>query len=413
VTGATPYGLIWAILVYAWIANYLIRMALSALLPPIMAEFGLTYTQAGLLSAAVFYAYASMQLPAGALGDRLGRRRMVIAGVLLSAGASVFTGMAGTLALLFAARLATGFSQGFLFSNDRVIIAATTPPGRMALGQGISFSGPGLGTTLGLVLAGYLGTLLPWRHVFLLFALPPLLAAWLLWRFVPEPPRATAAADPAWPFRRVLRTRDFWLLAISGMVPIYVQFLLATWGPALFMEAGVRDLARSASLASLQGTHRAGGAPRLRARDGPAPRPGLPRQSGDRGGPRGQRADRARDERDHRSARLRVAAHARAPRHVVLHLVLLGSGVRDPRRPLPVVGPRARLRRLQHHLLPRRSGEPVRDGMAARSLGLLRGGAPRGGGAERARGGGYDGARPALPPRRGARLGCRSRAAVG
>jgi MFS family permease len=134
-----------------------------------------------------------------------------------------------------------------------VIIAATTPRQRIALGQGISFSGPGLGTTLGLVLAGYLGTLLPWRHVFLLFALPPLLAAWLLWRFVPEPPRATLTADPAWPFRRVLRTRDFWLLAVSGMVPIYVQFLLATWGPALFVEAGVRDLARSASLASLQG----------------------------------------------------------------------------------------------------------------------------------------------------------------
>jgi MFS family permease len=253
VTGAAPYGLVWAILVYAWIANYLIRMALSALLPPIMAEFGLTYAQAGLLSAAVFYAYTSMQLPAGALGDRLGRRRMVIAGVLLSAGTSVFTGLAGTLAMLFAARLATGLSQGFLFSNDRVIIAATTPPGRIALGQGISFSGPGLGTTLGLMLAGYLGALLPWRHVFLLFALPALVAAWLLWRFVPEPPRATSAADPAWPFRRVLRTRDFWLLAVSGMVPIYVQFLLATWGPALFVEAGVRDLARSASLAGLQG----------------------------------------------------------------------------------------------------------------------------------------------------------------
>lgn len=252
-TGVAPYGLVWAILVYAWIANYLIRMALSALLPPIMAEFGLTYAQAGLLSAAVFYAYTSMQLPAGALGDRLGRRRMVIAGVLLSAGASVFTGLAGTLTLLFVARLATGLSQGFLFSNDRVIIAATTPPGRIALGQGISFSGPGLGTTLGLVLAGYLGTLLPWRHVFLLFAFPPLLAALMIWRWIPEPPRATAAADPVWPFQRVLRTRDFWLLAISGMVPIYVQFLLATWGPALFVEAGVRDLARSASLASLQG----------------------------------------------------------------------------------------------------------------------------------------------------------------
>jgi MFS family permease len=253
VSPSASYRLVWAIIVYAWIANYLIRMALSALLPPIMAEFGLTYAQAGLLSATFFYAYTGMQLPAGVLGDRWSRKRMVLAGVLLSAGASVFTGLAGTLAALFAARLATGLSQGLLFSNDRVIIAATTPRDRIALGQGISFSGPGLGTTLGLVLAGALGAVLPWRDVFVLFSLPPLLAAWLLWRFVPEPPLATAARDPAWPFRRVLRTRDFWLLAVSGMVPIYVQFLLATWGPALFMEAGVEDLARSASLASLQG----------------------------------------------------------------------------------------------------------------------------------------------------------------
>jgi MFS family permease len=51
----------------------------------------------------------------------------------------------------------------------------------------------------------------------------------------------------------VLRTREFWLLGLTGVMPIYVQFLLATWGPALFVEVGVRDLARSASLASLQG----------------------------------------------------------------------------------------------------------------------------------------------------------------
>jgi MFS family permease len=247
------YSLIWVIFVYAWIANYLIRMALSALLPPIMEEFGLTYAQAGLLSSALFYAYAGMQLPAGVLGDRLGRKRMLIAGVLLGAAASAFTGLAGSLTLLFVARLVTGVSQGFLFSNDRVIIAATTPREKMALGQGISFSGPGLGTTLGLFLAGALGTMLPWRGVFLVFALPPLLAALLLWRFVPEPPHATGPPDPDWPFRRVLRARDFWLLGLTGIMPVYVQFLLATWGPALFVEVGVGDLARSASLASLQG----------------------------------------------------------------------------------------------------------------------------------------------------------------
>ena len=247
------YSVIWGILVYTWICNYLIRMALSSLLPPIIEEFGLSYTSAGFLSTGFFYAYLAMQLPAGVLGDRFGRKRLLLTGVLLGAAASALTGLATSLTTLFLARLLTGLSQGFLFSNDRVIIAATTPREKMALGQGVSFSGAGLGTTLGLLLAGALGVIMPWRYVFFLFALPPLLAALLLWRVVPEPPRATAAADPDWPFRRVLSSGDFWLLGITGIMPVYVQFLLATWGPLLFSEVGITDLGRSASLASLQG----------------------------------------------------------------------------------------------------------------------------------------------------------------
>jgi ACS family D-galactonate transporter-like MFS transporter len=250
---STPYYAIWALLVYAWVTNYLIRMALGALLPPIMSELGLSYTQAGFLSTAFFYAYMAMQFPAGALGDRFGRKRTLVAGVLLGAAASASTGFAQSFVALFVARLLTGISQGCLFSNDRVIIMATTPRNKMALGQGISFSGPGLGTTLGLLLAGALGALMPWRGVFILFALPPLLAAVLLWRLVPEPPRRTAAGDPAWPFSRVLRTRNFWLLSVTGIMPVYIQFILATWAPLFFAEVGVADLAQSASLASLQG----------------------------------------------------------------------------------------------------------------------------------------------------------------
>jgi ACS family D-galactonate transporter-like MFS transporter len=250
---ATPYYAIWAILIYAWVANYLIRMALGALLPPIMRELSLSYTEAGFLSTAFFYAYMAMQFPAGALGDRFGRKRILIAGVLLGGCASVSTALAGSFAALFAARLLTGISQGCLFANDRVIIAAVTPRNKMALGQGMSFSGAGLGTALGLLLAGALGGLMAWRSVFVLFALPPLLAAVLVWRLVPEPPHRAAVADPAWPFTRVLRTGDFWRLGLTGIMPVYIQFVLATWAPLFFAEVGVADLVRSASLASLQG----------------------------------------------------------------------------------------------------------------------------------------------------------------
>lgn len=254
VTGASAprAPLVWALLVYAWVANYLIRMALSSLLPPIMAELSLSYTKAGLLATAFFYAYMAMQLPAGLLGDRLGRKRVLLSGILLGAAASLLTGLAGSFLMLFLARLLTGVSQGSLFSNDRVIIATYTPKEKMALGQGISFSGPGLGTTLGLFLAGALGELMPWRGVFVLFALPPLLAALLLWRLIPEPPPAVAEAGGG-SIPRVLRHPDLWILGAAGIMPVWIQFTLATWAPLLFSEIGVTELGRSAFYASLQG----------------------------------------------------------------------------------------------------------------------------------------------------------------
>ena len=133
----SPY-LVWGLLVYAWVANYLIRMGLSPLLPPIMTELGLSYTRAGFLATAFFYAYVAMQVPAGFLGDRLGRRRVVLGGILLGVLASLLTGLAGSFETLFLARLLTGLGQGCVFSNDRVIIAAYTPREKMArrLGNG-------------------------------------------------------------------------------------------------------------------------------------------------------------------------------------------------------------------------------------------------------------------------------------
>ena len=101
------YHLVWGLLVYAWVANYMIRMALSSLLPPIMAELSLSYTRAGLLATAFFYAYLAMQLPAGFLGDRLGRKRVLIGGILLGVLASLATGLAGSFWALFVARLFT------------------------------------------------------------------------------------------------------------------------------------------------------------------------------------------------------------------------------------------------------------------------------------------------------------------
>lgn len=248
-----PYVAVWLLLVVAWTANFVIRIGFSALLPPIIAELGLSYTRAGVLAGAFFWAYVAMQIPAGLLGDRFGRRRVLLAGLVGGGAAAALTGAAESFALLVVARILTGACQGSLFSNDRAIIVAVTPPDKIGLGQGVSFSGPGIGLTLGFLLGGVLGQWLSWRVTFWLFALGPLLAALCIALWVPAPPVAGRPGRAGARLLDVLTHGRLWLLGAVGCCGIYAQFVLATWAPLFFQETGVGELGRAGAYASLQG----------------------------------------------------------------------------------------------------------------------------------------------------------------
>ncbi len=244
---------VWVLLIFAWAANFVIRIGFSALLPSIIDELQLSYTKAGLLASAFFYAYVLMQIPAGLLGDRFGRRRVLILGLLGGALAAGLTGLAGSLATLFLARALTGAFQGSLFSNDRAIIATVTPPDRIGLGQGVSFSGPGLGLTFGLVVGGLLVEILPWRTVMMLFGLGPIVAAVLIARYVPAPPPPLTRVPVRQRLRSLFSNGPLRVLALVSLCAIGDQFILATWAPLFFAEVGVADVGRAGTLAALQG----------------------------------------------------------------------------------------------------------------------------------------------------------------
>ena len=249
----SSYVIVWILLILAWAANFVIRIGFSALLPSIIDELSLSYTRAGLLASAFFYAYVLMQIPSGLLGDRFGRRRILLIGLVGGALAAGLTGLAGSFVTLFLARALTGAFQGSLFSNDRAIIATVTPPERIGLGQGVSFSGPGLGLTFGLVIGGLLVEFLPWRTVMMLFGLGPLAAAVLIARYVPAPAPSAVRTAVGQRLRSLFTNGPLWVLALVSLCAIGNQFILATWSPLFFGEVGVTDVARAGSYAALQG----------------------------------------------------------------------------------------------------------------------------------------------------------------
>src|SRR2546427_6870915 len=136
------YVLVWLLFIFAWAANFVIRIGFSALLPSIIDELQLSYTRAGMLASAFFYAYVIMQIPSGLLGDRWGRRRILVLGLLGGALSAGLTGLAGSFVTLFAPRAFTGAFPRSLFSNDPAHLATRTPPPPVRPRPGASFSRP-------------------------------------------------------------------------------------------------------------------------------------------------------------------------------------------------------------------------------------------------------------------------------
>ena len=249
------YHTVWAIMIFGWVTNYMVRSSLSPLLIPIIQEFKLTYAQAGILATAFFYAYTFMQLPAGHLGDRLGRKVALVLCTSWWGMMSLLTGLSQSFASLFIFRFLTGVGEGAYFSNDRPIIAACTPEEKRGLGQGISFVGLGAGMFIGISLAGWISDLWGWRSVFIFYAFPSFLASFLIYRLIDDPPKRDMKQidERKVSYSLIFKNRDLWLLYLGGISANYAMWTVGTWAPAMFKDIGVETLAKSSFYSSLLG----------------------------------------------------------------------------------------------------------------------------------------------------------------
>ncbi|MGH8866794.1 MAG: MFS transporter [Actinomycetes bacterium] len=140
---------------------------------------------------------AALILLGGSLGDRLGRRRVFVVGVVWFAIASLLCGLAPNVSLLVVARALQGIGGALLTPGSLAIIQASFHPADRPKAIGIWSGLAGVTTAVGPFVGGYLVDAVSWRWVFLInvpFALAVVLAAL---RHVPESrdPSATGQFD--------------------------------------------------------------------------------------------------------------------------------------------------------------------------------------------------------------------------
>jgi MFS family permease len=150
------------------------------------AEFSLSNAQAGLVSTSSSILSALGGIAAGALSDRLGRRRLLMYTVLLYSFASAGTALSGGLVGLLFWRSLVGLGLGGEWTAGATLVAEHWPAEQR--GRAISFlqSGWALGYMLAAVLAGLILPRFGWRALFLVGVLPALLTIFIR-RKVVEP----------------------------------------------------------------------------------------------------------------------------------------------------------------------------------------------------------------------------------
>jgi DHA2 family methylenomycin A resistance protein-like MFS transporter len=137
-------------------------------------------------------AFAGFILTAGALGDRIGAKRVFMTGFAIFTAASVGCALAPTAAILIAARAAQGLGAAILVPNSLALLRHAYPDERdRGRAVGIWAAGASLALTAGPLVGGGLITLVGWRSIFLVNLPIGLAGLWLTWRYASETTRST------------------------------------------------------------------------------------------------------------------------------------------------------------------------------------------------------------------------------
>ncbi|TIC84258.1 MFS transporter [Nocardioides sp. GY 10127] len=142
------------------------NLVMTTALPVLRVDLGASVGDLSWFLNAYTLAFASLMLPAAALGDRLGRRRMMVAGLVLFTLGSLAAGFSSTSGQLIAARALQGVGGAAIMPLSLALLADSVPPRLRAAAIGIWGGVSGLGVALGPVVGGAVVEGLRWEAIF-------------------------------------------------------------------------------------------------------------------------------------------------------------------------------------------------------------------------------------------------------
>jgi EmrB/QacA subfamily drug resistance transporter len=157
------------ILVLASLASFMVSLdalVVTTALTTIHRDLGVSIEALEWTVNAYTLSFAVLLIPAAALGDRFGRRRMFVAGLLLFVGASAASALARDIGWLIAARAIQGCGAALVLPLALTLLSTAFEPAQRARALGIFGSISGLALITGPVVGGFIAQGLAWQWIF-------------------------------------------------------------------------------------------------------------------------------------------------------------------------------------------------------------------------------------------------------
>jgi DHA2 family multidrug resistance protein-like MFS transporter len=195
-------------------------------LPTLSVKLGATTDQLQWMSAAYTLSLAGFMLPAGVLGDRIGRRKLLLIALTLFGISSVVASQMTTANGLIVMRAVMGVSGAVILPLMQATIPSMFKEDERQKAIGFAGVGAFLGLPLGPLVAGFLLTHYDWGSIFLINAPVVVLAVIGTWFFVPESKDST-------PRRLDWLGAVLEVVGVTGIVYAIIEQPVHGWGSSL------------------------------------------------------------------------------------------------------------------------------------------------------------------------------------
>lgn len=159
-----------------WIGLVFISMAISLVIidgtivntifPAVIADLKLTSTEVQWVQESYVLVFASLLLVWGTVGDRIGRRKLLIIGILIFTAASIWAGFSTDASSMILARIAQGVGGAMVLPTTLSLVNATFQGKERGIAFAVWGSTIGGMVAVGPVLGGWLATDFDWRWAF-------------------------------------------------------------------------------------------------------------------------------------------------------------------------------------------------------------------------------------------------------